>query len=266
MHIREMTRIREINRPNYRKPPTLLLWIFGIYIALYGIADTRYESALDRLENRMGALVPQLVIAADTPVFKNLIHEIPRIQRMETPLKPSLWPFPGNSSLASLLLPDDRNPDLLKWTKETIEIWKVRLEKVDFRGADLAEAELDGANLTGAELRRADLSGTGFEGANLSNAALWEVNLSGAVLQEANLSNAWLGAANLSGAKLDRANLSGAWLGGIFGDIKNWWAIETIKGANILGIRLAPEGFRAWALENGAVEMEPEAWQAYLKK
>nr|VFK80170.1 MAG: hypothetical protein BECKSD772D_GA0070982_10902 [Candidatus Kentron sp. SD] len=101
-----MAHIREINRPNYRKPPTLLLWIVGIYIALYGIADTRYE----------GALVPQLVIAADTPVFKNLIHEIPRIQRMKTPLKPSLGPFPGNSSLASLLLPDDRNPEILKWT------------------------------------------------------------------------------------------------------------------------------------------------------
>jgi len=54
-------------------------------------------------------------------------------------------------------------------------------------------------------------------------------------------------------------NLSGARLGGIFGDIKNWRAIKSIKDANILGVEGAPEGFLAWALENGAVEMEPEA-------
>nr|VFK05341.1 MAG: hypothetical protein BECKH772B_GA0070898_105711 [Candidatus Kentron sp. H]VFK05922.1 MAG: hypothetical protein BECKH772A_GA0070896_106001 [Candidatus Kentron sp. H]VFK09325.1 MAG: hypothetical protein BECKH772C_GA0070978_105971 [Candidatus Kentron sp. H] len=47
------------------------------------------------------------------------------------------------------------------------------------------------------------------------------------------------------------------WFEGPFGDIRNWQAIAFIRDANILGIEGAPEGFRAWALENGAVEREP---------
>ena len=55
------------------------------------------------------------------------------------------------------------------------------------------------------------------------------------------------------------ADLSGADLE----DIRNWREIESIKYANIFGIRNAPKGFRVWALERGAVEMTPEGRQAF---
>ena len=64
-------------------------------------------------------------------------------------------------------------------------------------GADLLEACLAGADLSGAVLRRtnlmeADLSDTNFSGADLSGADLSRTNLTGAVLQGADLSGACL--------------------------------------------------------------------------
>nr|VFK16836.1 MAG: hypothetical protein BECKLPF1236B_GA0070989_11038 [Candidatus Kentron sp. LPFa] len=39
-HIVEMVWIRKPNAPDYEKPPTFLLWVIGLYAALYGIAAT----------------------------------------------------------------------------------------------------------------------------------------------------------------------------------------------------------------------------------
>ena len=65
--------------------------------------------------------------------------------------------------------------------------------------ADLSEAELRGAYLMGANLRRANLIG----------ADLSEAYLGGADLRRADLSEADLSGANLSGAKLNRVDLRG---------------------------------------------------------
>jgi len=100
-HILEMLLIRRPNAPDYQKPPTFFLWVIGLYVALYGIASTNYEAALDRVENRMGALASQLSTTNDK-AFKKLIGRIPKIQAMQTPLKPDLlYPFRGYYSLAS---------------------------------------------------------------------------------------------------------------------------------------------------------------------
>ena len=64
-------------------------------------------------------------------------------------------------------------------------------------------ANLSGANLSWANLRRADLSEADLSGANLRRADLYEANLSGANLRGANLSCANLSEADLSGADLD---------------------------------------------------------------
>nr|VFK00096.1 MAG: hypothetical protein BECKH772A_GA0070896_101822 [Candidatus Kentron sp. H]VFK00370.1 MAG: hypothetical protein BECKH772B_GA0070898_101882 [Candidatus Kentron sp. H]VFK04464.1 MAG: hypothetical protein BECKH772C_GA0070978_101831 [Candidatus Kentron sp. H] len=52
------------------------------------------------------------------------------------------------------------------------------------------------------------------------------------------------------------ANLSG---------IESWKSIASIQGANILHVESPPEGFRAWALEKGAVEMDPDMWKKSVK-
>nr|VFJ90484.1 MAG: Uncharacterized protein YjbI, contains pentapeptide repeats [Candidatus Kentron sp. H]VFJ91676.1 MAG: Uncharacterized protein YjbI, contains pentapeptide repeats [Candidatus Kentron sp. H]VFJ98277.1 MAG: Uncharacterized protein YjbI, contains pentapeptide repeats [Candidatus Kentron sp. H] len=331
-HIVEMHWPRRPNASDYEKPPTLVLWFIGIYVALYGIAATYYESSLDRVENRMGALASQLATTNDE-ALKQLIERIARIQRMEMPREPSLlWPFEGNFALTTFFLGKQRNPEIVQWTKEILEDWKgslagkvlvrvdlsrarlqeadlsgaglwkanlsraelwgadlpearlneanlsgaklqqadlsrARLQRADLSGAelpkaDLPEAQLNGADLSGAGLEEADLSGAGLLDADLSGAGLWKANLSGAWLQGADFSGAWFGGADLSGARLLGANLSGANLG----DIENWQAIESIDDANIIGVKNTPRGFREWALKNGAVELEPAAWEAFRKK
>ena len=80
--------------------------------------------------------------------------------------------------------------------------------------ADLSEAELRGAYLMGANLRRtnligADLSEANLRRANLIGADLSEADLIGANLSEADLRRANLTRANLSGAKLNRVDIRG---------------------------------------------------------
>nr|VFK21826.1 MAG: Pentapeptide repeat-containing protein [Candidatus Kentron sp. LPFa] len=305
-HIWEMAAARRPNEFHYEKSPTLVLWIIGLYVALYGIASTRYEAALDRVENRMGALSSQLS-TSDEAAFKRLIEKIPRIQQRETPLEPDLlWPFRGHPLRAYFascekatgyldsfardakdtkdlgkyfilqsLVCERRNPDILDWTKETIEIWsrepkeegvaeegkkkKGRLAGIDLTRVDLSGAYLLEADLSGAYLREADLSGAYLWKANLSGAYLERATLSRALLLEGDLSGAQLQGADLSRALLLEANLSGANIQ----NIQNWREIESINNANIFGIENTPKGFKTWARKRGAVEMTPEGWQAF---
>ena len=71
--------------------------------------------------------------------------------------------------------------------------------------ANLRGADLSGANLSRTDLSRADLSETNLRETNLSRADLSETNLRGADLRETNLSRA-----NLRGANLRWADLRGA--------------------------------------------------------
>lgn len=137
-------------------------------------------------------------------------------------------------------------------------------DKVPLVGVDVSSAFLQGVHLVHANLLRADLSAADMrssvlEGADFTYANLRSANFRGADLEHANLSNANLSDAdlvgsNLGGARLDGADLSSA-------DLRNadlqqigWQHIAAIKSANIAGIRNAPEGFREWALKNGAIE------------
>ena len=88
------------------------------------------------------------------------------------------------------------------------------LRRANLCGANLSGAYLSEANLCGAYLSEANLSEANLCGANLRGANLYEANLSGADLCGANLSEANLYGANLCGANLSEANLSGANLSG----------------------------------------------------
>ena len=102
------------------------------------------------------------------------------------------------------------------------------LSGANLRGANLSRANLRGANLSRANLRGANLSGANLSGANLSGANLSRVNLSGANLSRVNLSRADLSRVNLSGADLRGANLSRANLSG-----------ADLSGANLSGANLS---------------------------
>lgn len=114
-----------------------------------------------------------------------------------------------------------------EWRKQHPEIQPdlngADLSDANLLGADLSSAYLDGAHLNGANLNNINLSGahlvyTYLRGANLvyanlSRAFLTGVNLGRADLSDANLSDTYLVDANLSRANLGRADLSEANLG-----------------------------------------------------
>ncbi len=78
--------------------------------------------------------------------------------------------------------------------------------------ANLIDADLTGADLYEANLYLANMSGANLTGANLYEAYVDGANLSGANLTGANLNWAYLTAVNLTGANLTDANLFGAGL------------------------------------------------------
>jgi uncharacterized protein YjbI with pentapeptide repeats len=91
----------------------------------------------------------------------------------------------------------------------------IRLSGANLREAELTFADLSGvnlreANLSGADLRMADLSGANLNIAYISVADLRGADLRGANLRFASLGLADLRDANLSGADLRDVNLSGA--------------------------------------------------------
>ena len=89
-------------------------------------------------------------------------------------------------------------------------------KRADLMGAYLAEADLREAFLYKANLSGADLRGANLSRAYLAEANLRGANLSGADLRGANLSRAYLAEANLRGANLSRADLMGAYLMGAY--------------------------------------------------
>ncbi len=124
---------------------------------------------------------------------------------------------------------------------------QVSLAGVRLDGAWLEGVALPGARLSHASLRESNLRGANLQGANLEGADLTGINLTGA-----NLTESLLKGVNLTGALLGAADLRGADLAGSHG----WEAMGNATYLQIEGIRRAPDGFRKWALEHGAVEGE----------
>lgn len=139
----------------------------------------------------------------------------------------------------------------------------VPLVGVDISGSFLQGVRLRHAKLLRANLEAADLRDSIFEGSDLQYAALTSANFRGANLrlvnlQQADLTDADLVGATLSGADLTHANLKNA-------DLRNtdlqgirWQGISVIDSANVFGVRNAPEGFVAWALQHGAISVHGE--------
>ena len=164
------------------------------------------------------------------------------------------------------------------------------MDQIRIEGDDGFTADLHGANLGSADLRRFILSGANLHGANLEGADLRRCNLDEADLTHANLSRANLEEASFQKAHLDGANLEGANLdiayfndsfcglarfnstwadGAIFegadlgGTIWNNADLEfanlklcSLEGANLVGAKLTRADFTGAVLGKGRRRME----------
>jgi hypothetical protein len=100
------------------------------------------------------------------------------------------------------------NPDLGRAILLKADLQAADLSGANFYEADLRKTNFRGANLEGAYLRQADFSYTDLSGADLSNANLTLADFSGANLNGANLNSTNLMYTNLNGAKLHGADIS----------------------------------------------------------
>ncbi len=119
-----------------------------------------------------------------------------------------------------------------------------RLARSNFSAADARNSSFRFSHFTDSDLHFANFRQGDFHGALFAGCDMDDADFSGADLTEA----------DLTGATLDRADLSNSTLRGI-----HWQGIKSIRMANIYGVKDAPEGFVAWALQKGAVESESGA-------
>ncbi len=137
----------------------------------------------------------------------------------------------------------------------------VPLVGVDVSSAFLQGLRLEHANLLRSDFNAADLRGSDLKSADFSYADLHSANLRGSNLEDtsfehANLNEADLVGSNLTGARLEDADLGGADMRATNLQNAAWQHLKNIRMANIAGVKNAPAGFVAWALENGAVQIQ----------
>jgi len=144
-------------------------------------------------------------------------------------------------------------------------------------GVDVSDAFLQGVRLSGANLARANLRATDaragvFERADLEYADLTSANIRGGSFAKANLQYAVFTDGDLNGCNLIDADCEDTDFTRV--DLRNcelknlkWKGIKDLKLANVFGVKDAPEGFMAWAMQHGAVAIESDAeWQAAIEK
>lgn len=181
---------------NERRPVTFLLWVIGLYAALFGIASQRYENRIDIIENRANAIFAQL----SSPAYKKVLSRIPIVQNMQCPQKPEI--LKPLSVFRSLLGEENKYKEIVTVLRDIVENWKFDLVSVD-----LDEAILDGANLSGANLKLATLRGANLRNTDLKMANLESADLTGAKLENSNLREADFKLSNLNGSNLKNCNL-----------------------------------------------------------
>jgi hypothetical protein len=134
-----------------------------------------------------------------------------------------------------------------------VDLSSAFLQGVRLRKANLSRATFDAADARDAVLELARVDNASLRSTNLRGANLERTSLQGSVLNGADLTGADLRGADFSGASLDDADLSRAELDGV-----KWRGLQSVKGANVYGVKDAPAGFVEWALAHGAVNKAEE--------
>jgi hypothetical protein len=154
---------------------------------------------------------------------------------------------------------------------------ELNADRVSLVGVDAGGAFLNGIQLERARLERCDLHAADLRNANLAWARLTDCNLQGANFRRANLAGTDLSAvelqdADLNGADLTQANLAQADLSRVDlrfteGNGLAWKDIQSLKLANIYGMKDVSPEFLALAKKQGAVSLaSDEDWNVLLRK
>ena len=262
-------RVTEEKQPK-RILPSLPLWLFGIYIALFGLASQRYENRVDIIERKVNSIYTRL-----TPITSAIMRLTVSVDdATEEDFERQWWPLYeelDNNSIKSAITKDDYNelvnrnelmmnmksilskipviqhypcpvaPSLFKPHVTILSFFENTPHKVTVEELKelilgykrkLSKVNLDGVDLKGADLRYAMLLQASLMDANLQGANLYVSRLQGASLTFANLEGANLGYSNLMHTTFKHANLNNANLKGA--NLNN----ARLKGAKLNGANL----------------------------
>ena len=205
-------------------PPTFIIWLLGIYVALFGIASQRYENMVDIIENRANTLLSQYALSNN----KETLSRIPNIQRMACPSKPAI--FTPSSVFQSFGLTIQASfpfigtqvqhyPEVAMLLLQTLEDNRSQLTQINLAGglfnhAHLWEAQLAGSDLFQVQLSDADLYNANLEGVFFKESTLVKTNFNSADASFADFSQADLSEASFQGARVTQASFEGATLRG----------------------------------------------------
>ncbi len=119
-----------INAP---KPATGIPWLIAAYVAVFGLATTRYENRGDVIETRANFILMQMA----TPNWRRALIDVGQIQATRCPEKPDLfWP---PSVIRSLIWSDSIHVDTVD---QLTGIVAARRDSLD--GVNLSETRLRG--------------------------------------------------------------------------------------------------------------------------
>ncbi len=231
-------------------PSTFILWIVGVYVALFGLASQRYENKIEKIENRTNGIITQMAIP---DLRRQALMRIPKIQNTLSPVKPDfLLP---TSIIKSLFMKPEQYHEMVDTLKQVIldssdllgslppertydsgthhlikslDLSSVHLNGVNFgTGINMYGIILKNANLAGISLRYSDLRGSNLESANLKGSTLIGVQLTNANLNYSNLSGS-----NLREGRVDKAEVREAILDNIY-------ALDaSFSGSNLLKVKM----------------------------
>ena len=206
------------SNPDYRSPSSILIWIIGIYVAVFGLASQRYENRVDVVENRTNAIITQL---ANSEMQYQAISRVAKAQNLYVPVQPSFM-RPDRVINAFFFEPSQFHQDTVTLLRDSLVSFrkykidkKYLLSKKDLSNIQLQGANLEGGHFTGATLDNANLFGADllnvrFDGASLKNVVMGKTVIRSTNFQNADLRGATgltpemiCKASNLSGIKLD---------------------------------------------------------------
>jgi hypothetical protein len=125
------------------------------------------------------------------------------------------------------------------------------------RGVKLEKAELLRSNFSAADARDGDFSGADLSFAELRSGNFRDSRFTKSLLREADCAETDFSGADMSGADLSGVDFTDADLHSADLRDAQWKSIKSLKRANIFGVKNAPDGFVAWALNNGALQSQP---------
>ena len=124
-----------------------------------------------------------------------------------------------------------------------VKLPKANLLRSNFEASDLRDCVLEGSHL---EL--STFKSTNFRGCNLRHTHFRDSDFEDGDLFAADLTGADLSQCGLKDVDLRYAELKGV----------NWEGLRSADGANVYGIKNAPDGFVQWALQHGAISKQED--------